>query len=68
MSRRRRNPFHDDLMAGYYAAREAQEAEAEAYSGGYATELAEFYERNPRLTFRQWLIWNRRSINERMTA
>lgn len=48
--------YHADMMAGYYAAREAQEMEAEAYSNGYAIELAEFYERTPRITFRTWLI------------
>lgn len=46
---------HADLMAGYYAAREAQETQAEAEACGYSTELAEFYERNPRLTFRRYL-------------
>jgi len=47
--------YHSDLMASYYAARDAQEAEAEAFSNGYATELAEFYTLNERVTFRRWL-------------
>lgn len=47
-------------MDGYYAAREVQERQAEEYSKGYATEEAEFYRLNPRLTFRTWLIQNRR--------
>lgn len=42
-------------MAGYYAAREAQEREAEEVCIGYDTELREFYERNPRITFKMWL-------------
>lgn len=53
-------------MAGYYAAREAQEAQCEAEAIGYETETREFYERNPRITFRQWLEWNRRP--EEVTA
>jgi len=46
---------HDDLMAGYYAAREAQEQEAEAVAIGYATETAEYYRDHERLTFRKYL-------------
>lgn len=52
---RRRNAYHDDLMSSYYAAREVQEAEAERMSIGYDTELAEYYETHPRVTFRYWL-------------
>lgn len=43
-------------MDGYYAAREAQERQAEAETNGHDTELAEFYGRNPRITFRMYLI------------
>jgi hypothetical protein len=40
---------------------EAQRLRAEAWSHGYATELAEFYrDVEPRLTFRAWLEGNRR--------
>lgn len=48
-------------MSGYYAAREAEEQEAEAASLGYATELAEWWAEHPRITFKQWLINQRRS-------
>jgi hypothetical protein len=50
------NWYHADLMASYYAAREAQEQEAERVTLSYDTELAEFYEANPRVTFRTWLV------------
>lgn len=49
-------------MSGYYAARAAQEARAEQWSLGYATELAEFYATvEQRLTYKQWLIQNKRA-------
>lgn len=47
---------HSELMAEYYAARNAQEERAEMYSAGYATELAEFYAtQEDRVTFKAWL-------------
>jgi hypothetical protein len=53
--------YHDDMMSGYYAAREAQEREAEALTLGYDAELADYFRDHPRITFRSWLIeWNRR--------
>jgi hypothetical protein len=55
----RRNRWHDDLMDGYYCAREAWEREAEAVTLNYETELAEYKESNPPPTFRMWLIENR---------
>lgn len=50
------NWYHADLMESYYTAREVQEREAEAFSMNYDAELAEFYELNPRVTFRRWLV------------
>jgi len=48
---------HAELVDGYQSARTAQEARAEAYSAGYATELAEFYrDVEPRVLFKDWLI------------
>ncbi len=48
---------HSELMAGYYAARNAQEERAEDYSAGYATELADFYAtQEERITFKAWLV------------
>lgn len=47
---------HAELMAEYYAAREAQEQRAQDESAGYATELAEFYEREERVTFKSYLV------------
>ncbi len=52
---------HDELMRGYYSARQAQEQRAEEWSMGYATETALFYaEEETRVTFKQWLISQRR--------
>ena len=56
---RRRSRWHRELMEGYYLAREAQERQAEAEAFGYATELAEFWANNKRITFKTWLIENR---------
>jgi hypothetical protein len=56
MKRRRRNPHHDNLMAGYYAAREAWEIQAEAVTMNYDAELAEYAAANPRPTFRDFLL------------
>lgn len=50
------NWYHRALMESYYAAREAQERQAELYSFGYQTELSEFYSLHRRVTFREWLI------------
>lgn len=55
----RRYAWHADLMAGYYAAREAQERQCEEETLGYETEMREWYERNPRLTFKVWLTGHR---------
>jgi hypothetical protein len=47
---------HADLVESYRLARLAQEARAEAWSAGYATELAAFYRDVERpVTFRDWL-------------
>lgn len=46
---------HDELMAGYYSAREAQERQAEAATMDYESELREWFRDNPRLTFRRYL-------------
>lgn len=47
---------HASLVESYRAAREAQEARAEAWSHGYRTELAAFYrDAERRVTFREWL-------------
>lgn len=46
-------------MAGYYAIRDGELARAEQVTGGYDTELAEYWAVNPRTTFRQYLIHRR---------
>jgi hypothetical protein len=46
---------HDELMAGYYLAREAQDRQAEAATLQYQSELEDWYRVNPRLTFRKYL-------------
>lgn len=47
---------HAELMDGYYCLREHEEMQAEAITFGYDTELAEYWEANPRTTFREYLI------------
>jgi hypothetical protein len=47
---------HADLVESYRLARAAQEARAEAWAIGYATELAAFYaEVEPPVLFKTWL-------------
>lgn len=48
-------------MDGYYCARAAWEARAEAVTLGYDAELADFIAANPRPTFRDYLIGMRRT-------
>lgn len=55
----RRHPcswHHANLVESYRAAAEAQQQQAEAASGGYTTELADYWETHRRLTFREWLM------------
>lgn len=48
--------WHAALVESYRLARVAQDQRAEAYSSGYATELAAFYrDLEPPVTFRAWL-------------
>lgn len=48
---------HATLVESYRAARAAQDARAEAWSSGYATELAAFYrDVEAPVTFRTWLL------------
>lgn len=48
--------WHSELVTSYRCARQAQDERAEAWSIGYATELAAFYrDVEPPVTFRQWL-------------
>jgi hypothetical protein len=50
-------------VEGYRLARHAQERRAEEWSGGYATELRDFYRtQEPPLTFRDWLLGHRQEI------
>lgn len=56
--------WHQDIVEGYRTARAAQEARAEAWAVGYATELADFYrDVEPPLTFREWLIGSARPLS-----
>lgn len=48
---------HASLVEGYQLAVYDQEARAEAATGGYERELAEYYATvEPRLTFKNWLL------------
>ncbi len=49
---------HCNMMSEYYAIRENQEQRAEQYGAGYATETAEFYQQEPRVTFKDFLQAN----------
>ena len=57
--RHRCSAHHADLVESYRLAVEAQNARAEAATAGYATELAEYFDRHDgterRHTFREWL-------------
>lgn len=56
---------HANLVESYRTARHAQELRAEAWSAGYATELAEFYRTvEPPLTFKAWLQHQGREARE----
>ena len=56
-SRRHRcSLWHAGLVDGYRATRAAAEAAAEAATGGYDTELADYRTRLPAITFRDYLI------------
>ena len=47
---------HAELVEGYRAWRQAAEAEAEAETLGYATELADYWSTHDRPTFRTYLL------------
>lgn len=47
--------YHCNMMAEYYAARNAQEEHAEDVSHGYKTEREEFYNQEPRVNFKDFL-------------
>lgn len=50
---------HANLVGGYVEERQRQALKAEAESLGYATELAEYLEAHPLITFKHWLIGSR---------
>ena len=50
-----RNRYHENLMATYYAAREAWKLQAEYVTCGYRTEMAEYRQRHPQPTFKEFL-------------
>lgn len=47
--------LHRQLVENYRDARDAWEAQAEAATHGYATELREYAQDNPGPTFKAWL-------------
>lgn len=55
MARCRLGCQHRALVLDYRAERERQERTAEQQSCGYATELAEYLETHPLITFKDWL-------------
>lgn len=55
---------HDQLMSEYYAIREYEEQQAEQYSAGYTTELAEYWAYNSRTTFKEFLIGRKGNRDE----
>lgn len=46
---------HRQIIERYYELRDTQEERAEAATYGYGTELAEFYARELRVTFKNYL-------------
>lgn len=56
--------LHRALVNDYRVNRHAEEQAADAASIGYATERAEYVERHPLTTFKQWLIGHRRHHQE----
>lgn len=59
---------HRALVESYRDAVDAWDAAAEAATMGYATELREYAEANPRPTFKQWLEGQRGSGDADMHA
>lgn len=55
MTRCRLGCQHRALVMDYRAERERQERAAERRSHGYATELAEYLQAHPLITFQDWL-------------
>lgn len=47
---------HASAVEGYRAIRQYEEDAAEVATGGYATELAEYWAEHPRTTFRDYLL------------
>lgn len=47
---------HAEMVDGYRAIREAEEAAAEAATSGYETELASYWAEHPRTTFKDYLM------------
>ena len=57
--------LHRQLVEDYYAARDAQQDQAEAEGVGYVQETQDFYDQHPKLTFKFWLYGQRQSQLER---
>lgn len=60
--------YHSDMMAEYYAIRESEEVAAEDQGYGYAEETREYWEHNPRTTFREFLIGRKGARDDREYA
>ena len=56
-----RSVHHFELFQRYREERQRQLAVAEEESLGYSTELQEYTEKHPLITFRDWLIYQRRA-------
>lgn len=55
------SPHHYDLVSTYRSERERQLAVAEDATLGYSTEMMEYTENNPPITFKDWLVYGRRA-------
>ncbi len=60
--------LHRDAVLAYRLERQHQEDTADAVSNGWETERREWLERNPLITFKDWLIGSRRSRRDQEAA
>lgn len=64
--------WHADLVEGFRLAQHAQKMRAEAATNGYATELADYFDRHDgverRVTFKDWLLGSRQQDRSAVAA
>ena len=66
MAKCKKGCLHRAFVADYRAERDAQAVRAEAVTGGYEAETAEYFGpagREQRWTFKRWLVTHRRGVD-----